>query len=112
MSREIKFLSHPSEWDWEEYAFGRLNEAKMARLDEHLLACTECIETLEHADSFVQMMRSAAPEIRGRRKSIFPSWLKLPVRFRLATVAAIVSISLILIAVTATWRSAPPGPLA
>lgn len=57
----IDFVSHPSEDEWEEYAFGRLRESQVARLEAHLLACAGCQSTLERVDSLIQYMRSAVP---------------------------------------------------
>jgi hypothetical protein len=58
----LRFVSHPSEDVWEEYALGRLPEKQMARAEEHLLACASCQSTLEGLDSFIQSMRSASPQ--------------------------------------------------
>jgi hypothetical protein len=112
VEKYIEFLSHPSEQEWEEYAFGRVPEAKAAVLEEHLLCCADCLETFEPLDDYVQMMRRAAPEIREQRKSIFPAWLKLPVRSGVAAVAMAVAFTLVCVAVASTWRSIPSGPLA
>jgi anti-sigma factor RsiW len=57
----LRFVSHPSEDEWEEYALGRLPEKELARVEEHLLACASCQSTLEGVDSFIQSMRSASP---------------------------------------------------
>jgi hypothetical protein len=43
----IRFVSHPTEDEWEEYAFGRLGENQLGRVEEHLLACAFCQSTLE-----------------------------------------------------------------
>jgi predicted anti-sigma-YlaC factor YlaD len=58
----IHFLSHPSEDEWEEYAFGRLRESRAAHLEEHLLACTSCQSTLERVDQMIHSLRAAQPQ--------------------------------------------------
>ena len=58
----IHFVSHPSEDEWEEYAFGRLGESQVARVEAHLLACGACQATLERVDGMIQSLRSAVPE--------------------------------------------------
>ncbi len=58
----IRFLSHPSEDEWEEYAFGRLPESRAAGMEEHLLACASCQSTLERVDQMIHSMRATARE--------------------------------------------------
>jgi hypothetical protein len=59
----MRFLSHPSEDEWEEYAFGRLPKSKVAGAEEHLLACASCQSTLEQVDSMIQSIRTASTHI-------------------------------------------------
>ncbi len=58
---EIHFASHPSEEEWEDYAFGRVAPPKAEKLEVHLLACSQCQAILEQVEDFIHMMRSARP---------------------------------------------------
>lgn len=58
----ICFLTHPSEDEWEEYAFGRLPQSRVERLEEHLFACRACQFTLDRLDKFISAMRTTAAE--------------------------------------------------
>lgn len=71
----IRFLSHPSEDAWEEYAFKRLPESEVARLEAHLLACTACQSTLERVDNLIHSMRSVPPANPSVER-----WIPFPMR--------------------------------
>ena len=43
----------------EQYAMGRLAEAEIASVEEHLLACPRCQTDLEHTDDFIRSARVA-----------------------------------------------------
>jgi hypothetical protein len=58
----IRFVSHPTEDEWEEYAFGRLGENQLGRVEEHLLACASCQSTLESIDMMLHAMRSGSSQ--------------------------------------------------
>jgi Putative zinc-finger len=78
----IRFLSHPSEDAWEEYAFGRLPEDEVARLEVHLLACTACQTTLERVDNVIHSMRSVSlggVEVPPAKPAI-ERWIAFPMR--------------------------------
>src|SRR5437764_7056481 len=42
--------AHPSDDLLEEYSFGRLDEHDIARLEEHLMLCEKCRDSLEHVE--------------------------------------------------------------
>ncbi|HWE49192.1 MAG TPA: hypothetical protein VG273_05365 [Bryobacteraceae bacterium] len=45
----------------ERYALGRLNESAVTRVEIHLLVCETCRERLDSFETFVWMLKSAAP---------------------------------------------------
>lgn len=51
--------------DWlEEYAFGRLRRAPLARVEEHLLVCEQCRQRLVETEDFMRATRVAAWRLR------------------------------------------------
>ena len=50
---------HPSEEILEEYAFGRLSEALSAQVEEHLLICHTCQDTVAETDRFASELKAA-----------------------------------------------------
>ena len=64
-------MKHVSEDDLESYAVGTLSEPVAERLEEHLLACSKCLERLESIDGYVCAMRMAAARIaREERETL------------------------------------------
>jgi len=61
--KEFTFQSHPSEDLLEEYAFRRLREEEIAPLEEHLIFCSGCQETLAEIDEYKFLMRTAAARL-------------------------------------------------
>jgi hypothetical protein len=112
--QHLHFRSHPSEEEWEAYALGRASTKSAEKLEEHLLGCPQCQVTLEHADEFVQAMRSAASPAReewraSQSPAWFPAWPRLTWRPRLAALALAASIALTL-SVAVTWQKTSPAP--
>lgn len=56
----LAFREHPDENVLEEYAFGRLNEAEAAILEEHILVCEQCQLALVETDDYIRLMKSGA----------------------------------------------------
>jgi hypothetical protein len=56
----LAFRDHPDENVLEEYAFGRLNEAKAAVLEEHILVCERCRTALAQTDEYILLMKFVA----------------------------------------------------
>ena len=54
------FLLHPTEEILEEYVLHRLPETLTARVEEHLLYCHGCQDTVTETDEFVAAMKVAA----------------------------------------------------
>lgn len=53
-------VAHPSEDVLEEYAFRRSSESHAARVEEHLLVCPDCCQTLQNIDEFILAMKQYA----------------------------------------------------
>lgn len=51
---------HPSQELLEEYVLHRLTEARVAQIEEHLLICEVCRESVRELDVFVSTMKAAA----------------------------------------------------
>jgi hypothetical protein len=45
---------------WEEYSMGMRSEEDCTSLEEHLLICSTCQDTLADADEYIQAIASAA----------------------------------------------------
>jgi len=58
------WLVHPSEDALEEYTFRRLPEAEVEALEEHLLTCGTCQESLAEIDQFTAAIKAVALELR------------------------------------------------
>ena len=53
-------VAHPSDDLLERYAMGVVrDEAELAPLEEHLLACPECVARAEREDDYVQSIKSS-----------------------------------------------------
>ena len=53
-------MEHISDHDLERYHLGMVvDEAELAPLEEHLLACSECVERAEDAADYVDAVRAA-----------------------------------------------------
>jgi hypothetical protein len=55
-------VAHPTEDVLEEYAFGRLSEKDLAKVENHLLICQNCRDSLLHVDQFILAMKENARE--------------------------------------------------
>jgi hypothetical protein len=111
---EIRFATHPSDDAWEEYAFGRLDESRMAPIEEHLLVCTQCQETLARLDTFIAAMKSAGPVMAALgAESVWTRWLGSPRRVAVAFGAAVLVIGMSVASALHTLRDrSSAGPLA
>ena len=59
---------HLSDDDLERYAMGAVkDEAELAAPEEHLLACSQCIERAEATDRYVEAMRAALRRFQARK---------------------------------------------
>jgi hypothetical protein len=57
-------MEHVRDDDLERYYLGMItDEAELAQLEQHLLACPQCVDRAEESDAYVDAMRAAI--IRG-----------------------------------------------
>ena len=60
ISIRLMFRSHITHHDLERYYLGMIQaEDELARIEEHLLACAECVVRAEQAEEFVDILRAA-----------------------------------------------------
>jgi Putative zinc-finger len=59
-------LPHPTEDVLEQYAMGALSEAEIDMVEEHLLVCTACQDSLTATDDFVRAARIATEELASQ----------------------------------------------
>lgn len=76
MEISFVFQEHPHDEVWEEYAFDRLTPEVTAKLEEHLLLCERCRNTLTATDLFIQSMKAASVEPAPAQSRL--RWPKLP----------------------------------
>lgn len=63
MEISLAFRDHPGENVLEEYAFGRLDDAKEAVLEQHILVCVRCQSALAAVDEYIRLMKFAAARL-------------------------------------------------
>jgi len=86
----MKIGSHIEDEDIERYSLGALKDGESASLEEHLLICQSCRESLQESDAYVSHMYRASTELRSA--SLKPSkWWR--------HAAALAAAAMILIAV-------------
>ena len=56
-------LPHIPEDTLELYTMGRLSESEIEEVEEHLLVCSACQDSLQETDDFVRAFRAAVPEL-------------------------------------------------
>lgn len=98
MTPDIVFTAHLPEGLLEEYAFNRLGEEKLARVEEHLLVCPACQDKLREVDEYIRLMKRAARNVQ--RPS--PRWGK-----KLWWPAAAAVASMAAVALTVPWARPP-----
>ncbi len=64
-------MKHPSDYAVERYSMGRLTEAKMASLEEHLLVCEDCRKRVVQTDFEDAAIREALKQWREAEPSRF-----------------------------------------
>lgn len=57
---------HPDDQTLESYLLGLLPLRKAKRIEEHLLACPECVDSSEKIEDYIRSMRAALG--KGRAK--------------------------------------------
>jgi anti-sigma factor RsiW len=61
-----KRRGHPDERALEAYLLGVLPRRKARRIEEHLLACPECVEAAKEAEDYIHSMRTALDNRKGK----------------------------------------------
>lgn len=96
---------HIAEETLEEYAFGRVQGAKLEEVEDHLFQCDSCRSRLEEAESYVRAFKMAAGRVRRDRKAnrgasgAWQDWLRgwaTPAR-SLAPIGAVMSLAIALL---------------
>lgn len=72
MEISLDSLDHPNENVLEEYAFGRLCDAKAVILEEHLLICPRCQTALAETDEYIRLVKYAAANQPAARPVLIP----------------------------------------
>ena len=57
--------THPDNSTIEAYSLGKIPEAELAELEEHLLICESCQQRVTECDAYVRSMRQASTRIRA-----------------------------------------------
>src|SRR4051794_10756012 len=57
-------LPHIPEDTLELYSMGRLSESEIEGVEEHLLVCSACQDSLQETDEFVKTLHAALPELQ------------------------------------------------
>jgi hypothetical protein len=53
-------MSHISDHDLERYHLGMATGSELAKIEKHLLTCSQCIDAAEEAAQYVDAMRAAS----------------------------------------------------
>ena len=98
-----RFPPHPAAELLEEYVFHRLPEKHAASIEEHLLVCESCRETIRELDSFVSTMKAAAASPAPRQPQLTTTSNR---------VSAVSALALVLLALGfyVTFAIEKPGP--
>lgn len=94
---------HPSEDLLEEYSFGRLDERAAAPLEEHLLLCERCRDSLELVEGFIQELKSAILARGGAHRTAIR-----PVASLARNIAWGAALSVLVLIATLAWPSREP----
>jgi hypothetical protein len=74
--------SHWNEVELEQYSMGKLPQAEVEALEEHLLVCPLCRDHLSQADDFTTSMRRVSARLRAedeaQSRARLPPWLAGP----------------------------------
>jgi hypothetical protein len=119
------FRVHPVEDLLEEYAFGRVAEPLLGRLEEHLLGCAACQQRMHDIEEYVAAMKEGAAILEAREAEVAASaagargvnsrveegpdeagWLPKILRpFRLPAIAWAAAAVVVLLALIGYWRA-------
>ena len=100
---------HPTEDEFEEYAFGRVSEDDANAIEEHLLICEDCQYALHRTTEYIQVMKAASAAYVAEHSTVsHKKKLGSESQGRKAAAAA----ALLLMCLTAlwSWRNLPSDP--
>lgn len=75
MEISLVFQEHPDDDIWEEYSLGRLSGDQLVAVEEHLLVCERCQNTLARNDEIIQRIKFVA---RFWERQKYPPRRKIP----------------------------------
>lgn len=107
---------HAQEETLEQYSMGRLSEAEVGPLEEHLLICPVCQDRLGETDAFIQAARSATQKLRSEPLSAREHWwgrlaLGLPKAAWISVAAGVVLLVLVVAGARGIFRTAAAPPV-
>jgi len=103
-------LAHVAEEQLEQYAMGSLPQSEEANLEEHILLCPECQDSLEEMDVYLRSMRVAMSRLNSQESNDLrrsPGGWFGHVRMPGLVLGATVALGLILLLVYKTVRPSP-----
>ena len=93
---------HPDDEFLERYAMQSLQEAELAKIEEHFLTCVECQRRLEEIETFVAAVRGAASKLDQEDEARKQFWTRFSAHFtfqKLAWIMALAAVALAFVAV-------------
>lgn len=105
--------SHPSAEALEELALDHLPDAIAAQIEEHILICRRCQDSLAEIDRFISAIRAAAPEQpdpqhRPEGLEMGGTWSSLPrLVMRKTSIAPVLALAMLVLLMV---RTTPPDP--
>ncbi len=100
--------SHPTEEILEEFALDRLPEALAAVVEEHLLICHECQDSVAEINRFVSSLRACAAELHPRQTRWRDAVCALP-RLVMTKTNSATAVALAVLVLAILQPSPPPG---
>jgi len=105
------FPPHPSEDILEEYAFGRLPDALIDQVEEHLLICHTCQDVVEETGGFISAMKSANTHPIPVAGLLAAGWRRAAPGASVAAVLAVVIVAVVVLGVRKPTLGSPPTPV-
>lgn len=100
---------HPTEDDFEEYAFGRVAEDAASDFEEHLLICEQCQHALTRTTEYIHVMKAASAAYVADHPTISPRKQFRSESLRRNAAAAAVLLLMCLTGLL-SWRNPPSDP--
>ena len=109
-----RFPAHPSEDILEEYVFRRLPEPLARHVEEHLLICPACQQTVEKTDELIALLKSAAahPAELAHAGGVWNTAQESARRMLVPNAGWAAALAMICLAILVFWRQPEEVPLA